>query len=181
MLPDDDWRALQLRLNAIERRLDVLSGHGVPNQNTSTTSAPTFAALNLSSVGTWTPAWVGSGTAGAYTYTTQAGNYVKVGTLVVFTARLTISAIGTPPVGNMTISSLPFTSSSTAQRGTVTFGRISQLDLNAADVQLTAFVNSNNTNIALETVRDNGAAVAYPAATFTNVACDVIFSGFYLT
>lgn len=180
MMPDDDWRALQLQLRSIERRLDALSGHGVPNQNTSTTSTPTFAGLSLSSVGVWTPAWVGSTGAGAYTYTNQAGNYVQVGTLVFFTGRMTISAIGTPPTGNMTISGLPFTSGS-QQRGTVTFGRISQLDFNAADIHLTGFVNSANTNIALETVRDNGAAVAYPAATFTNVACDVIFSGFYMT
>lgn len=135
--------------------------------------------VNVGSVGTWTPAWTGTGTAGTFTYSNQSGNYTQIGGMVFFSGRMTITAIGTPPTTNMTITGLPVTSSSSKQRGTVVFGRISQLDYNAADIELTGFVNSNATTIAVETVRDNAATVAYPASTFTNNATDVIFSGWY--
>lgn len=58
--------------------------------------------------GTWTPTFVGSVTAGVFTYTFQVGTYLRIGNLVTFHARVAISAIGTPPVGAMVISGLPF-------------------------------------------------------------------------
>lgn len=127
--------------------------------------------------GTWTPTFVGSGTAGVYTYVNQVGQYYLVGKLVFIIGRVTISAIGTPPAGNMTINGLPFTSS--ARNGAITFGRISQFNYTAGALQLTGRIGVSGTTIALEESFDNVVTVAVPAANFTNTACDLIFNGFY--
>lgn len=61
--------------------------------------------------GTFTPAVVANGTAG-YTYTTQSGDYRKVGDIVHFDLLLVVSATsGTPSSGDFKISGLPFAKS----------------------------------------------------------------------
>ena len=57
-------------------------------------------------VGTWTPTYQGSSTAGTGTYTRQSGTYVKVGDLVYASGTIGISAhTGS---GNAQIAGLPF-------------------------------------------------------------------------
>lgn len=132
-------------------------------------------------IGTWTPAFQGSGTAGTFTYTAAtAGYYTKIGNLVWFGGRVTISAISVAPTTNMRISGLPFTvKSDTVNSGAVTFGFISNLDFSANAIQLTGFCVGGQTYIDLYEVFDNASAVAYPAANFTNVNCSIVFSGWY--
>lgn len=63
--------------------------------------------------GTYTPVYAGSSTAGATTYTTQQGSYVRVGSIVTATGSLAwTAATGT---GVATIS-LPFASASTTSQ-----------------------------------------------------------------
>lgn len=59
--------------------------------------------------GTFTPYWSGTGAAGSYTYTTQYGRYVKVGSLVHVQIRLQLSAITTHSTGLVVVDGLPFT------------------------------------------------------------------------
>lgn len=66
--------------------------------------------LPLTASGTWTPVLEGSGTAGSFTYTVQAGTYTRVGDVVFFRLRVQISAITVAPTGNLQISGLPLTS-----------------------------------------------------------------------
>jgi hypothetical protein len=54
----------------------------------------------------WTPVLGGAGGTSGQTYTTQIGRYVKIGTLVFFTARVVLSAKGTI-TGNAQIQGLP--------------------------------------------------------------------------
>ncbi len=67
----------------------------------------TLAALT--EFGSWTPTVVGDTTAGSVTYSTQDGEYVKIGRLVVawFAINLSGTHSGT---GNVNITGLPFSS-----------------------------------------------------------------------
>lgn len=60
--------------------------------------------------GTWTPIVYGTTTEGTATYTTQKGNYVKVGNLVWAAGRVTYT--GHTGTGNMLIKGLPFNATS---------------------------------------------------------------------
>ena len=62
--------------------------------------------------GTWTPTITGSTTAGAFTYAVQQGKYTKVGNSVALHCAIAVSATSTSPVGDMTITGLPFAVSS---------------------------------------------------------------------
>ena len=136
--------------------------------------------FNPQTISTWTPAWTGTSTAGVFTYTTQAGFYIRIGPLVFFWANIHISAISTPPVGNMTITGLPVTSSATAQNfGQVFLGYISNFNFTAAALSLTGYIALGTKTINLFETFDNIINVSIPAANFTNAACQVLISGFY--
>ena len=62
--------------------------------------------------GTWTPVIAGNSSAGSYSYSVRAGSYTKVGRIV--TAQCTMTGITTNSAGSgcLTITGLPFTSSS---------------------------------------------------------------------
>lgn len=131
-------------------------------------------------VGTWTPAFAntGGGTPGVYTYTNQSGQYYLVGKIVFILARVTISAIGTFPVGaTMSITGLPFTSST--RNNAISFSRISNFNYTAAALQLLGLIGGSVTAITLAESFDNSSVVNVPAANFTNISCDLILNGFY--
>lgn len=154
--------ALVRELDNLRRRLALLEG--------------LESAVPVS--GTWTPAYTGTGTAGTFTYSLQQGAYTLIGNLVYISARVTITAIGTPPTGSMRISGLPFTCVATYEHG-VTFGIISQLKFTAGAVELTGLVRASSTVISLYETFDNATNALYPAANFTNAACDIAFSAVY--
>ena len=86
-------------------RLRILSGGGL------TFNGDTAAANALDDYeeGTFTPSIFGSGTAGTPTYSTQVGNYTKVGDLVFFNCNVIISAWAGSPTGEVRVGGLPFT------------------------------------------------------------------------
>lgn len=131
------------------------------------------------SAGTWTPAWSGTLTLGAYTYVAQQGFYTRIADIVHVYGRIAISAIGTAPTGVMVIFNLPFTCSATAgKRGAVMFGYVSNLNLTAA-AYLTGLIETNESQIRLEENFDNAASGGLPAANFNNAGCDITFFGSY--
>ena len=137
------------------------------------------AYVTYPTTGTWTPTFVGSTTAGVFTYTTQSGVYTRgPASLVYIAARIVISAIGTPPAGDMRIGGLPFTCEAGYYHA-VNFGFISNINYTAAALQLTGLVDVGNTYISLYESFDNSGALSYPAVNFTNVAADLIFSAVY--
>lgn len=128
-------------------------------------------------VGTFTPAFLGTSTAGTFTYVSQLGVYTRIEQLVFFRLTVGISAIGVAPVGDMRISGLPLTAASTIQTPVAT--TVQQLDLGATTVQIMGRVLTSATQIAMLEVIDNAAEVAFPAARFTNAAARVIMAGVY--
>lgn len=128
--------------------------------------------------GTLTPAYAGTGTAGVFTYTNQIGKYIQANGIVFFWGRVTISAIGTPPTGNMQITGFPIANAAT-YNGQVEFNRVSNFNYAASALELTARIGPSGSVADLEEAFDNAVMVAAPAANFTNAACDLVFSGFY--
>tara|TARA_R110000737_G_scaffold246997_1_gene257191 strand:- start:141 stop:572 length:432 start_codon:yes stop_codon:yes gene_type:complete len=95
--------------------------------------------------GTWTPALAGTTTAGNTTYTTQTGEYTRIGRLVTAVGKIIVNSQGTLD-GNVSIINLPFTSSAnaTANYGYVTFSMASSLLITATE-SLNGFVSTNST------------------------------------
>ena len=64
--------------------------------------------LNVYDEGTFTPTLAGGSTAGTgWAYSVQAGSYTRIGRAVFFTARITLSAIGSGAVGTLEMGGLP--------------------------------------------------------------------------
>jgi hypothetical protein len=131
--------------------------------------------------GTFTPIYLGSGTAGTFTYTSQIGHYRVIGDLVFFWGTVTISAFSVAPTGNMSISGLPYTSDATAGNiSSAYFGAISNIDFSANVVQLVGDIPNSGTAIRLIEVFDNAVNALLPAAQFDNNAdASIRFAGFY--
>jgi hypothetical protein len=107
--------------------------------------------------GTFTPTIVGTTAAGAGTYTTQVGFYTKIGNRVLFTLYLVWTEhTGT---GNLRISALPFTASSTANSFHTVSIWNSNIALTAGNL-IQAYVNVNSANINLEQYPTGGGAAA---------------------
>jgi hypothetical protein len=128
--------------------------------------------------GSFTPTFFGDGTAGVFTYAIQAGTYVRRGSLVYVAGRVSISAIGTPPVGSMYIIGLPFAAAATYIHA-AKFAYISNFNNAVGAVQLLGLINAGAASIQLYESFDNGPAVAAPAANFVNTSTDIIFSATY--
>lgn len=155
---------LQQQINKLSAELDRLRSF----------EWPTYAE------GTWTPVLVGTTGAGTYTYVTQVGRYTRIGNIARIEGHINISAITGAPTGNMTITGLPFTSVNVlGTSGGVSFQFISQLKYTAASLQLLGLISVATSAIALYEVFTNAVAVAYPAANFTNAACNLVFQGTY--
>jgi hypothetical protein len=87
-------------------------------------------ALDDYEEGTWTPAVIGSTTAGTATYITQNGRYTKIGNIVHF--ELFVAYTGGTGAGNLRIDGLPFAPSiSNATYTAVTIGYLNSISLSA--------------------------------------------------
>jgi hypothetical protein len=108
--------------------------------------------------GTFTPTVSGTSTAGAGTYTNQAGWYVKVGNLVHYNAFIAITAhTGT---GNTVLGGLPFTSLNSALNiSPCAIAYTDNLTLTAGNI-VQASVNANATTIAVYQTQTGGGAIA---------------------
>ena len=158
------------KIDQLERRLDTLVPVEVP-----------FVAG-----GTFTPTWLGTTTAGAYTYVTQTGFWRQVDDYVSVALRLDISAITVNPAGNMRItglSALPLPVSSNPFRGHL--GLISGADLSASRLGLTfAFISEGGeTRIELREYTDNAGSGQWSATLMISSLqpVQVALEGWYLT
>lgn len=93
LVTDGEIEGLLRRLRKLEDRLD----RGMPE-------VPSYA------IGAWTPTLAGSGTAGSFTYSVQAGDYTRIGNTCFLRGRVRITAIGVAPTGDLRINGLPFAS-----------------------------------------------------------------------
>jgi len=105
----------------VDGNIALASGHGVSFASTSDASGMTSELLDDYEEGTFTPAFAQSGA--TIGYSTQAGNYTKVGRLVHATARLIVSSVSGGS-GAITITGLPFTSLSSHDHSPVLFATV---------------------------------------------------------
>lgn len=92
-------------------RIDANARCIVPVGITLGTGGTTYVAANTIDdyeEGTFTPVFLGSTTAGEFTYQSQIGNYTKVGDVVTCVLRVQISGVTTAADGELYISGLPF-------------------------------------------------------------------------
>lgn len=151
------------RIEAIEKRLADIKTHE-----------------HTPASGTFTPTFVGTSTAGSFTYVAgrQDGRYTMHDTMLIFGLEVAISAIAVAPVGSMTIAGLPFAAAG-SEDGTVMFGLIANINMTAAALMLTGFIASGTSVIDLREMFDNAGSTAYPAANFTNVNAQLRLTGVY--
>jgi len=136
---------------------------------------PTYEELKL-----WTPAFAGSTTAGVFTYVAQTGHYTRMGNVCFILGMIQISAISTPPVGDMRITGLPITAATlTNVNPHIGFSFISQVNLTAGTIDVSGLINPTDTIIRIMEAFDNAAGDDMPASNFTNAAARMHFSGFY--
>ena len=94
--------------------------------------------------GTWTPACA-FGTSGSVTYSTQAGYYRKVGSLVFVECNIIIASVSSP-TGNVTVNNLPFTVANQSENiGSLSTGIIRNLVNAKPDIK--AYCSSGSTQI----------------------------------
>lgn len=141
-------------------------------------SAPGGVFAGEYEIGAWTPALAGADTAGTFTYTTQLGRYTRIGRLCFIEARIVISAIGTPPVGNTNITGSPYTSVNVAITQPISIGR-SKFNLATAGAWLTGHIINNTKAITLFECADNATPLNVNSATAIVADTEIVFNSWY--
>jgi hypothetical protein len=143
---------------------------------------PYFMTFGSERIGTFTPAFFGTGTAGTWVYGVQSGFYTLLGNRCFFNCYLQATSRPVAPTGNARIINLPFTSNSTPNSyGPCVLDNISGFTLSAANVQLSGRVDPGQSYITL--VENNGTAptvVGSLAATGFGTAGGIVVSGHYM-
>ena len=121
----------------------------------------------------WTPAFAGSTTAGTPTYTTQAGRYWKIASLVLVQFSVVVSALG-GAAGNALITGLPYTSNANPPEGQGFLGKTGGITADATKPMLALIVAPSDTKI--QALKENGA----PLVIGTDIAATLTLEGFLL-
>lgn len=128
--------------------------------------------------GTFTAGFAGSTIPGTFTYTRQNGRYTKIGDVVCFLMDIAISAIGTTPTGNLTLTGLPFTTSPNIQE---IFMAHSRVTMTANATTLTAQISSAATHLTvLQSYNNGGPFNGLPAGAIAAGGA-IRVSGIYFT
>lgn len=132
--------------------------------------------------GSWTPEFVGTTTAGTFTYAAggQIGRWVRNGNKIDVFCNIVLTAIPVAPTGNVVIKTLPFNAQNTAGLfGNITIDFVSNFNYTAGAVSLHARVNANLPYIYLSESFDPGAAIDIPPGTIT-ATTQLVVGGNYL-
>lgn len=128
----------------------------------------------------WTPSFVGTTTAGTFTYSVRLGYYSRNGNVVSVWGNLAVATIPVAPTGNVVITGLPYTSQNTANLfGDISLNYIHNFNYTAGAIQLLARVNPNLTFIYLSESFDSGGAVDIPPGSILTTT-QLVFGGSYL-
>ena len=134
----------------------------------------------ISAMGTWSPAFVGTGVAGTFTYTVQQGYYTLIGDRMFINGRIAISAIAVNPTGSMQITGQPGQASADANSYNVIDFITSSLDFDAGFTFAKGEIDPGGTTIFIAECGDNASYAILQGGTFdNNPAVDIIFSGSY--
>ena len=155
-------------------------GYSIGNIDSVTANSITFSdattqytAAIAQSQGSWTPTLQFATTQGSQTYTTQIGNYIKTGNLVVLNFDV-ITSVNTG-VGNATITGLPFTSAN--QTGYQ--GSLQSTDFAGAGEQevYTGTIAGNSSTIALYAYYVSGGKLQLKRATAADLGANLSIGG----
>jgi hypothetical protein len=142
---------------------------GIDFSINSNAAGATSELLNDYETGTWTPTIGGTGSNPTATYSTQVGNYTKIGNMVYFVARIGLATYSGGS-GTILIRGLPFVIGGANNQFTI-MTHFSQADLDAGYTTMAFRGLSGETNISLEQFGDNvtasGVLVAAAAAGTT--------------
>lgn len=129
---------------------------------------------------TWTPSFVGTTTAGTFTYSVRLGYYTRIGNVVNVWGNLAVATIPVAPTGNVVITGLPYTAQNTANLfGVITVAYAHNFNYTAAAIALHGRVNPNLTYIYLSESFDSGGAVDIPPGSILTTT-QLVFGGSYL-
>jgi hypothetical protein len=122
--------------------------------------------------GTFTPTYTAGGVSTGVTYTTRTGSYTKIGRVVTFTLRVTLSSAGSA-TGVVAYGGLPFTVGSSDFSGSTGFVN----NFSGLTGALLTLANNGTTSVSLRQSSATGASTV----TQTNVTntADIIISGSY--
>ncbi len=139
------------------------AGNGIDFSADPSAPGMTSELLDDYEEGTWTPAVIGSTTAGTAAYFYRNGRYTKVGRLVTFEcSTYFISGTGT---GNMQISGLPFTSNSAGTYPSFAIGYSATVTTLTSANYLSAVIFANSSTVIdiqqVSTVTGNSTALPY--------------------
>ena len=144
-------------------------------------SGSASAVLDDYEEGTWTPAW--QSTSASFNYTSQVGNYTKIGNVVFLTILLQLAGAPSGTTGNnLNLSGLPFTSKSTNYAG-ISIGGYDNFNYPSAEAhgdQIIGRISANNNAIEILMVEDNGSLQTITAGSITG-AMSFFASATYLT
>lgn len=124
--------------------------------------------------GSWTPAVIGSTTAGTQTYSVQSGRYIKHGKLVKVNFTIVMTAKDGATAGDIRISGLPFTVANDGVDYASCFSAYNAVTMNANFTQLTCRATQNTNYISL---LQNGSAQTSTFITDTGIASTTRFIG----
>lgn len=128
--------------------------------------------------GTFTPAYAGTSTAGSCTYTTQSGNFVRIGKLVYFTIKLKWTACSPQPAGApFLITNLPYAANAAAAyQNNIQIQAITSYTISTSNL-FVGRVPASGTSIELKQVATGTSSVITDVAVDT--AADLVISGTY--
>lgn len=129
--------------------------------------------------GTWTPVVRGTGTAGAHTYSAQAGVYIKIGRIVHFNLVVILTAKDGAMAGGIQVT-LPLTSNNDGVNSNAVVGRVKNVDLSAGYTQYAAQVDAAAASLQIYQHGDNVDSSVLQAAALANDS-RLYISGFYFT
>ena len=146
------------------------AGKGIVLGVTSNTDANT---LDDYEEGTFTPSWVGADTAGSTTYSTNLGSYTKIGNLVNCRGYTTVT--GMTGSGSISISNLPFTSTSSDTGLTTGSCMISMLDLHSDAKWIVPYKNAGTSILFLFQSGDSWSWSGVPVDTAWTIAWGITY------
>ena len=118
------------------------------------TSATSTNLLDDYEEGTWTPAFTSTGA--SFSYTTQSGEYIKVGRIVFVSFRIQLSGSPSGTTSNTTfLTGLPIAIDSTAHFGGTHAGHYFQINKTSTDEELVYQAQPGDTRFEIKMVGDN--------------------------
>jgi len=139
---------------------------------------PASISLSTYEEGTYTPTVAGETTAGTAAYTTQSGNYVRIGSLVVCLGRIKLSSFS-GPAGALQVGGLPFTIKNSANMLGINACTVNTYDMGAGRTAMGLQVQPGTTYAYLVACGDN-VATEVAAATSINATADIRYTISYI-